>query len=159
MLFPVNAKADYCVAPESVGTKSVGRDAVTVGWEYVIAPTGDYSFDISYAKEGNDFSAPSSVNSDGSSTEYTYDFTGLDEETVYYWKLTVKCSSGTNNSILKSFKTTPTLDITGFLFVDGTITLNRRIKIDSDFSYFRTPIFDLLTTSVGSGRLHVIDIY
>jgi len=163
--------AEPCIEPINVGTLSTGRTKVTVGWSFpssnsVIVngkpfiPTG---YKILSAQKNQNFT----VNYSGplippiqttQQTDYTYKFSNLQPDTVYYWKLRISCNPLTNNDVLSAFLTVPALKIKGFLFVDGTITLARRVEIDADFSYFRSPIFEILTQAVGSGRLHIVDI-
>lgn len=161
LLNPNKVKAaDVCSVPDEVGTLSVGSDSVAVRWSYTTPVSADYTFQVAYAEAGGSFG--SFFNAGAGSpgvTDYDYTFTGLTSDTTYYWKLRVSCSAGTNNDILSGFITVPTLDITGFLFSDGTITLNRRVQILSDFSYLRSPIWEIMTESVGSGRLHIVDVY
>jgi len=169
LFIPKKAIADEpCNVPDTIGTISVGRDAASVGWTYdaTVISAGSV-FRVSYVEKDNPpFSDPDFVTTGDTSSPYEYNhvFNGLTENTTYIWKLTISCDDGfggtaTNNDIIKGFVTTPTLDVSGFLFVNGQMVIGRRINVVADFLYFRDPIFDLLTESVGSGRLHVIDIY
>ena len=173
MFFPKQAYA-ACTVPSNVGTLSVGSDKVAVGWTVPDGTSDIASFGVSYTEDGGSFPSSGdtrninfdpgsdpgvSVETSNGDRNYTLIFDGLTRDTTYYWRLKVHCTDSTsNNYILSGFVTTPALNIEGFLFVNGTINLARRVEVTSNFSYLTNPIFDVLTESIGSGRVHVISV-